>query len=175
MKNKLMIAGFLGLAVLLVAAGAEAGRGRGGRGGFGQKDGIGPRMAQELGLSQAQLDQIEDLADARRESDAKVVEQLRALREELHAEWMSDTPREKVILSLHKKMDPLRAELRVSHVRFRLDVLDVLTPDQRAKLQQLRKDRFERRDGSRRGAGAGMGPGRGGRPGAGRRGGQGGF
>lgn len=173
MKNKLMIAGFLGLAVLLVSAGAEAGRGKG-RGGFGQKDGLGPRMAQELGLSQGQIDRIKDLAEARRADDAKVVAELEKLRDQLHAEWTSNSPREKTILALHAKMDPLRAELRASAVEFRFDVLGVLTPEQRAKFQQLKQDRFERR-GDRRGDGAGMGPGRGGKPGAGRRGGQGGF
>jgi Spy/CpxP family protein refolding chaperone len=162
MKNKLMIAGFLGLAVLLVAAGAEAGRGRG-RGGFGGKGGIGPRMAQELGLSQAQIDQIKGLAEARRADDAKVVEQLRSLRDELQAEWASDNPREKTILALHAKMDP---------VRFRLDVIDVLTPAQRAKFQQLKKDRFEKR-GERKAKGpGGDGAGRGrSKPGFERRGG----
>jgi protein CpxP len=171
MKNKLMIAGFLGLAVLLVAAGAEAGRGRG-RGGFGGKGGIGPRMAQELGLSQAQIDQIKGLAEARRADDAKVVEQLRSLRDELQAEWASDNPREKTILALHAKMDPLRNKLRASAVRFRLDVIDVLTPAQRAKFQQLKKDRFEKR-GERKAKGpGGDGAGRGrSKPGFERRGG----
>jgi protein CpxP len=171
MKNRMMIAGFLGLAVLLVAAGAEAGRGKG-RGGFGQQDGIGPRMAQELGLSQGQIDRIKDLAETRKAADAKVLAELEQLREQLHAEWTSPNPREKTILALHDRMDPLRKQLRVSEVRFRFDVLGVLTPDQRAKFQELKQQRFERRGEGKaqgpRGAGQRMGKGR---PGLERRGG----
>ncbi|HUT76806.1 MAG TPA: Spy/CpxP family protein refolding chaperone [Polyangia bacterium] len=175
MKNRMMVAGFLGLAVLLVAAGAEAGRGRG-RGGFGQRDGIGPRLAQELGLSQGQIDQIKDLAEARRADDAKIVADLGKLREELHAEWTADNPREKTILALHDRMDPLRKKLRTSQVRFRFDLLGVLTPEQRAKFQQLKQDRFKKR-GERKAKGpGGDGTGRGlGKPGFERRGGPGAF
>jgi protein CpxP len=179
MKNRMMVAGFLGLAVLLAAAGAEAQRGRG-RGGFGQKDGIGPRMAEELGLSQGQIDRIESLAAARRADDAKVVAELEKLRDELHAEWISANPREKAILALHDRMDPLRKKLRASAVGLRFDVLGVLTPEQRAKFQQLKQDRFERRGEGRGrgfdGDGAGLGAGRGkGKSGSGRRGGPGAF
>ena len=159
MKSKLLIAGTLVLAGVLLAPEAGArGRGRGLGGGAGHGDGVGfgQHLAAELELSAEQRGQIDALRDGMCGEVTEVRTALREKRREMRALWTAEQPDEQAILAKHAEMDVFRQQLRTLRVRFRLAVIELLTPEQKAKFI----DGF-RRSGQGRGPGYGRGWGKG--------------
>jgi Spy/CpxP family protein refolding chaperone len=95
--------------------------------------------------------------DALRNKQFEATESLRAdmfaRRDALRTLWLAPTPDRDAILAAQKEMRVLRDQLQDKMTAFRLDALNILTPEQREKLQSA-------------GPGRGFGPGRGMGPGA---------
>jgi len=148
------IAAVASAVAFLMAFDASAGRGRGqGRRGTVQRMTAALELTaeQQVAIQKLRAELIEDLAPAK----AK----LTALREQMRALWQADNPNEKKILAKHAEMDTYRKQIRDRQIEFRLDVLGVLTVEQRAKLQQLKADRGADRTGKRGGKRGGQGRG----------------
>jgi len=167
MRRYEMMLGALALvgALVLVTAGDASARGRGpGRRG-GKGIGQGHGMFQALNLTAEQQRQMIRLRAAMQEDMIEVRDKLRQRRAEMRALWAADEPDEAAILAKQDEMEPLRRQLRVRGVKFRLAVRELLTPEQKARLQQLISNGGL---GFGRGYGRGYGPGDGYGPGYGR-------
>jgi Spy/CpxP family protein refolding chaperone len=114
-------------------------------------------MMVELDLSAQQQDAIAALRVQQEEKLAPVRTKLDSLRVKLHAAWSAPNPNASEIQALHKQMDPLRQQLRQANVDLRLDVLEILTPAQRAKYTQAMKNRGPGKGMRGRGMGRGAG------------------
>lgn len=137
----------LALAALLVAPAAFAcGPGHGRGHGPGGPDGepMLARMAKHLDLTEDQQARIKALHEAAKPEREALEAALDTLREEMHALWQAETPDEGAILAKQAEMDPLRQQLRAQHVRLRLAVHALLTPEQREKARASRGQRGER-------------------------------
>ena len=152
-KRYTAIAALAGLVAFLMAADASAGRGRG-KG----KRGLGKRAAAALDLTTEQKVEIQKLRAEMIEDLAPTKAKLGELREQMRKLWEADNPSKKKIMAKHAEMDTYRNKIRARKVQFRLDVLNLLTPDQRAKLKQLKAKRGKRaKRGGRGGRGGGGG------------------
>lgn len=99
------------------------------------------QKAQLRGMRDAQFEEIEPLR-----------EQMFAKRDEVRKLWLETNPDQARITAAQKEMRSLRDQLQDKMTAFRLDALNVLTPEQREKLKSAV-------------AGRGFGPGRGFDPG----------
>lgn len=152
----------LGLVVGLISTGASFdsawARGRGhGRGGC--KAEFGPRMAATLNLTAEQQAQIDELRAEMDKDLAPVHDALDKLRSQKHQLWTTENPDEGAIIAIEQKMDPLRKQIRERKIQFRLDMLEILTPEQRAEHQKMMESRKNR--GPSRGDGRGPWSGKG--------------
>jgi len=127
------------------------GPGRGGRG-----DGMG--WLNRVDLTPDQQTKITKLREDAEKVAAPLRQKVRTLREQMRTQWAASTPDEGAILKLHREIHKIEGQLGEYRIQHRIDVLSILTPEQRAKAQSFRAER--RRDG--------MGPN--GRPGRGKRG-----
>lgn len=135
------------------ARGPRAGRGERGRrfgGGAAGPDGR-QGLAGRLGLDESQRARVRSLREQMTQRLAPVREQMRGLHEQARAQWTSGHPDAAAIEAIHDRMEALQGTLRVARVDFRLALLEVLTPEQRAQLAES----------PRRGPHAGQGPRRG--------------
>ncbi|MBW2276208.1 MAG: periplasmic heavy metal sensor [Deltaproteobacteria bacterium] len=148
-KSKYMtVAAVAGMVAFLMAADASAGRGRG----RGQR-GLAGRLAAALELTAEQKIEIQKLKAQMIEELAPAKAELGELRDQMRKLWEADNPSKKKIMAVHAEMDTQRNKIRARKVEFRLDVLNLLTPDQRAKLKQLKAKRGKQR--GKRGGGRG--------------------
>lgn len=99
------------------------------------------RMARELGLSDAQKQQVRALFDAERQKNAPVFDALgkerRALRDLVH----SGSADEGAIRAQSAKVAALQADLAVARTAVAKQVLALLTPEQATKFKGLNKGR----------------------------------
>lgn len=178
MTKTKMISGMLALLIGLattgvVALGQEAGSGagaagqrdgqrgerrwkRGGkRGGHGMRGGLG-RFARNLNLSDAQKQQMQQIADRYRESNRSLREQFRAQRQNERSSFGEGTFNEAAVRSAAQARANLQVEMAVSRARMMSEMYAVLTPEQKTQLAQEREQwkqkRNERR--ARRAAGS---------------------
>jgi len=165
----LAIVAVLVLAASLVLAQARQGRGNLPKaGGQGDEMGaqwmrLGPRIAKELGLSQDQIQQLKQLRDQFKAATEQARTELQTKRQEMVKLWAADEPNATAIKSLAAEMDVLRAQIRDAGVDHGIAALKVLTPDQRAKLREMIKNRPRTGMGMMSGQRfrQGMGPGKG--------------
>ena len=157
---------FLAIAAMILifaaAALAQGPQGSQGRFGKGQGQGFGPEerlemLAEKLELTPDQVSAIEGIRDAGREKGLSLRKDMMRLRNELEGEMLKDTPSEKSVLGLVEKIGSVRTEMETNRTTDRLEIRQLLTPEQRDKMLVLRDGR-----GHRRGRGEGRGPGRGG-------------
>ena len=156
MKKLLTISMLAALALTFGATSAEAGhRGRG-------KDAKGDRitrMVEQLELSAEQQAALVKLRDEMIEDAEPIMAKLRAVRDEQRTLWQADDIDEARVKALHKKAHRLEGQLEELRIELRLDVVDLLTPEQRAELKELGARRFTggkhqgKRDGKRGGMG----------------------
>lgn len=97
------------------------------------------RMAETLGVSETQLDQMFALVDAQRASVRNLMREARQLRQELKAATEPDE-----VTALAQQIGQQTADLIVIGHQLRSDVLAILTEQQRQQLQSLRQERRER-------------------------------
>jgi Spy/CpxP family protein refolding chaperone len=118
--------------------GGGRGPGRMGQGGCpGMSMGMGIRAIQELNLTPDQQKQMATLETKLGDETAPLRAQMDAKRAELQGLWTAQTPDRKAILAKQAEMDRVRDSLRTAVTDYRLGVLNVLTPDQRAKLASM--------------------------------------
>jgi Spy/CpxP family protein refolding chaperone len=99
-------------------------------------------------LTADQKTQIQTMRDAQFAEIAPLREQMFAKRDEVRKLWLEANPDQAKITAAQKEMRSLRDQLQDKMTAFRLDTLNVLTPEQREKLKSTV-------------AGRGFGPGRG--------------
>lgn len=153
----------LALGLILVPV-SEAQQGRRGRG---QKAPNAPAMAQRgwdrLDLTDDQKEKLKDMRQANRQAATLRRGEMASLRAQLQAEFMNDDVDEGKVRSLSKKISALRSQRDEARLEHRLAMMNLLTPEQREKAQEMRMN------GPRRGGcdGPGFHEGRGGRGGRG--------
>ena len=133
-----------GVAVGLLSAAALSahllaqppGGGRGPRGGF-------PGM-RDLDLSDVQRDSIRDIRQQNRSTQRPLNEQLRAARQALNEAVMTDVVNEPVIRALAAELAILEADATVLRAHTYAAIVNILTPEQRARLTERRAEAEER-------------------------------
>ncbi len=116
------------------------GRGRGGRHAMGN---LGPRffrrLADRLELSDQQLEEIEALFQAHRDSTAAQREEGRALREQLRDLTLDGAffQNEAQVTETASALAQLHAQMTVERERLQAQIYQVLTPEQRDELREL--------------------------------------
>jgi len=96
------------------------------------------RIAERLELSPSQLDAVRALREGNRESRRALREQLKAAAVQYRDLRESDDPRATEALS---RLRELREELMAERIAARADFEKILTPEQREKIEQRRRDR----------------------------------
>ncbi len=127
--------------------------GPGGPGGPGGLPGfLGPEMLEQLGLDDLQQQLIQELRDEMRDDLEPVHAELRELKSHMEELWTADFPDREAILSLGEWLDVLRSVIRERRVELRLDILDILSDEQRLLLAELTAEQESERE-HRRGGG----------------------
>lgn len=99
------------------------------------------KFKEEIGLTREQVSQIENMqelfqeATIRKQADIKVDEL--KLQSYLEKEKLNRKEMEKMIRQIAK----LRTELQIDHMNYLLDLKEVLTPDQLAAIESLKKEK----------------------------------
>ncbi len=111
---------------------AMRGRGMRGRGmrGPGMK---GARMAKRLGLDDKQQAEMKNIRGAKFATVTPLKLQLVGKRVEMKELWKAERPNRAAILAKQGEIIALRAQIQEANVDFRLALMQVLTPEQRAK------------------------------------------
>ena len=142
--QKISIAAVMAIAVAVPVAIAQStdtgasGRGghwgdHGGRGGFG----MGFR---NLDLTDAQKAQMKQIRESHSGTIRPIMEQLHAKRQEIRQASEGGTFDEALVTQKLTEIAPLEAKLQGEQVRIHQEMLAVLTPDQKTKLEQARQE-----------------------------------
>lgn len=129
-------------------------RHKGGKDGHGQEGGFAGRFAEKLNLTDAQKEQMKQIAARHRESTKALREQMRQARGGDEGFLNGGTFNESAVRSAAQARANAQVEMEVSRARMMSEMYAVLTPEQKAQLaterQQWEQKRQERR--ARRGA-----------------------
>jgi Spy/CpxP family protein refolding chaperone len=117
--------------------------GRGGRGGPG--GGLGFLLAPSLNLTDDQKQQVKNIVAQHKDEFQAARQKLRAAHEAQQAALEADGFNEGAIRNAATAVGAAQADLMVLGARVKTEALQVLTPEQSAKLQQLMADRDQRR------------------------------
>jgi protein CpxP len=156
MTRKRLVTGSIAALVLaLVATVSVAAGGRQGHGprGFGGGMGFGPglpplrMLAVALDLTEAQQEQARAILDAHKTELQQLGERSRTAREQVRAAVEAPALNEAAIRAAVDAASKVQADGAVLHAKIRQEVFNVLTPEQRAKAEQLKNTA---RDGMRR-------------------------
>lgn len=107
------------------------------------------RMAEVLGLSDAQKEQITVLLKAEQEKNAPLREQLAANRKQVKQATLAATFDEAAVQSIAAGQAQIISQLIVSHARTKSQINALLTPEQRSLAEKMgpKNKRFHRRPG----------------------------
>lgn len=135
------------------AAMAQAPRG-GGPGGPGRAGGPGGRMGglplAALNLTQAQQDFIRDIRERGRDAARSIEERLRTAREAQRQAIDTVPANEPAIRTATLALAEVEADFAVHQARLQTEIWNSLTPDQQARVNELRAERQDRRNSARR-------------------------
>lgn len=95
------------------------------------------RHAEEIGLTDSQLEEIRSLAAAGAGRRDELHSESRAASDELHALMVSDAPDEAAILAFVESIGNLKTEGRVERTRLELAFKKILTPNQREQMREF--------------------------------------
>ena len=118
--------------------------GRGFRGGPGPRGGLLGPLARDLNLSDAQKTQIKQITDSFEESTKGLREQLRSLHGNEFDALKGETFDEAAVRAAAQARANVQVELDVAHARMMSQVFAVLTPEQKAQINE-RRQQFEQR------------------------------
>ncbi len=128
------------------------------------------RLAENLGLTQDQLDKLKELREQGFSQMAELRKEMARVQNDMRGEMLKDNPSEDALKKLVTKKSDIRARMEMARIEHRLAMRDILTEEQRDKLMMFRGrggwggfcDRPGGFRGGRMGHGRGMrGPGRG--------------
>ena len=148
----LALTGIVGLAQQQTTAqGQDAGRGRterswrGGKGDGGRRGGFfGGRFAEKLNLTDAQKEQMKQIAARYRESTKALREQGRGQRSGGFDAFKGGTFDEAAVRAAAQARANARVEMEVAHARMMAEMYNVLTPEQKAQLAAARQEREQK-------------------------------
>ena len=147
------------LAAILVAPSIYAqGAKRGGdahRGPGDLPDFLDSEVSEQLLLDELQEELIQELREEMRGDLEPVLEELGELKSQLEELWSADYPDREAILTEGDWLDLLHSVVRERHVEFRLEVLSILSDEQRITLAELTAEQEPEGERRRRGAGEG--------------------
>jgi Spy/CpxP family protein refolding chaperone len=123
--------------------------------------GFGRGLTERLGLDEAQQPQVQALVDQMHQNAAPSREQMGELFEQERALWTAGQVDTRALGEINDRMDALMSAERERQVDFRLALIQLLTPEQRARLAEMPLAGGPRGmgHGPGRGMGRGMGPG----------------
>jgi Spy/CpxP family protein refolding chaperone len=134
----------VGMIATAVPAAAQPGRGgclQGDGPGFSKEPfaalGESTELAEALGLTAEQQEQIEKIREAAAPKRRELRKQMRQLRHDLKGEFLKDEPDKSSVVQLVVQIGDVQTQLRLNGVEQRLAILEVLTPEQREKLPEL--------------------------------------
>ena len=138
------MAGLFGL-----TATAQQGPGRGGPGRPWGPGARGHAMALgfalgQLDLTEAQREQVRGILQQHREESRALMGQARAARRAVNEAVEATTPDEGAIKAASARLAEAETQMALMRARVRSEVLQVLTPEQRAKAEALKAQRTER-------------------------------
>ena len=96
------------------------------------------RLSQKLNLSTTQRHEIEAITSADRDKNAELYSSVRTKRQEYRRLVAANDPRASEVKS---QLQGMRDQLRAARKATRVEMLKVLTPEQRTQLQQMRTHR----------------------------------
>ncbi|MFP5262589.1 MAG: Spy/CpxP family protein refolding chaperone [Blastocatellia bacterium] len=102
-----------------------------------------------LDLTDAQKAQMKQIRESHSQSVRPLMEQIRAKRQEIHQASEGGSFNEALVAQKLTEIAPLEAKLMGEQFRIRQEMLSVLTPEQKAKLDQSR-EHFKSRSAARR-------------------------
>lgn len=143
------------LTVILAAGTALAQGGEPGKGEFGKREHWGRRhhgrghIFAKLELTDAQKEQIRQIRLARRDELKPIMEQIRAKHQEIRQSTEGGTFNEALVAQKLTEVAALKAKLMGARFEMRKEVMAVLTPEQKSKLEQMKSEFKERRHGRR--------------------------
>jgi zinc resistance-associated protein len=154
-----MMVAILGTAGLAMAQGWGKGPGMGmGHGSYsGGARSTGPGLWGALNLTPEQVEKMQALRESFLKEKMPLRNELLSKKFELGALWVQTNPDEEKILAKQKEINALRAQLGEKVIKNRLEMRRILTPEQQAKLINLRGRLWHRYH--RYGKGCGLGPG----------------
>jgi Spy/CpxP family protein refolding chaperone len=106
----------------------------------------------KLGLTDAQVQQIKAIRVSQRAQCKPYREQIRSLRQQMRALLQADVINEAQIVALHAKIRSIQQVLGEQRLQSRLQVMRVLTKEQRVKMAQSKRG-FGKRGFGKRGPG----------------------
>jgi periplasmic protein CpxP/Spy len=115
------------------------------------------RLAGQLGLSDAQKDQIKTIMQSHRDEWKSLADRASAARKALNDAVTADTVDENAIRQASAAQAAVQADMAVTRARVHAEVFQVLTPDQQKQAKELRaqmkakQDQFRQRLEQRRG------------------------
>lgn len=136
----------LALLVALLALGlpAQAGKHKGHHG-HGEPGRWIEKHADELGLDDATRTEIEGIVAASRDSAEAIYEEHRAARDAMHALLEQDEPDRAAVMAQAERIGEIEVRKHQQRLATMLDIRAKLSPDQRAKLSELKSEMRERR------------------------------
>ncbi len=123
----------IGAAVLLIAAGAIAQ----GRHGFGGPGGDFRHMLRQLDLTADQHSQVKAIFEKEKPTLQPLMQQMRQNHQAMKALEASGPFDETKTRALATQNAQTMIELQVAHTRMKSEIMQILTPDQKAKLAQI--------------------------------------
>ncbi|MFN3198767.1 MAG: Spy/CpxP family protein refolding chaperone [Bradymonadia bacterium] len=137
----------LGACLSLSTAQARPGHHGRGHGGMMMKAPI-EKLVEALDLTEEQASQIEAVREEARARHQETRAVMKAARKEMKALWKAETLDRGAILAQFEKMHALKGEKARARIETRLEIASILTAEQRAQAQALRKQhRGHRRGG----------------------------
>lgn len=151
------------LATAGLATAQEWGKGHGMGMGYGPHSGgarsAGSSLWGALNLTPEQMQKMQALRESFLKEKIPLRNDLMLKRLELRGLWMQTNPDEAKILAKQKEINDLRGQLAEKVTKNRLEMRKILTPEQQAKLINLRGQQWHRYHRYNRGCGFGPGPG----------------
>src|SRR4029453_11576575 len=114
-------------------------------------------LGPELGLTDAQKDQVKNIAQAHRDEQQALGDRARKAHEALHAAITAETFDEALIRQRSADVAAVDADMAVAQARLHAEVWQILTPEQKQKaaaFQAKAQERMKNRPEGRRGRGA---------------------
>ncbi len=110
-------------------------------GGKGRGDGI-EKILRHVDLTEDQQTQLEALRDEHRAEMKPLRQELKAKREQFHQLWTAEVIDEEAIWALNEEMAPLRQQMHRKRLEQRIQVMNLLTTEQRLQLSEAMEQRM---------------------------------